>query len=102
MTRTADMGAVEKLRAYPHVSSMTITLPDIPALDHSTVEDILLDLAYGGSAAGHLSRQSAANVAGVSRRKFDEALYRRRIPSYTAEMLSQDLDACRSPLSEEA
>lgn len=75
---------------------MTIILPDLPALDHIGEQDILLDLACGGYAAGHLSRQSAADVAGVSRYDFDQALYARRIPSYTEEMLEQDLETLRA------
>ena len=75
---------------------MTITLPDLPALDHIAEQDILLDLACGGYAAGHLSRQSAADVAGVSRYDFDQALYLRRIPTYTEEMLEQDLETLRA------
>lgn len=55
----------------------------------------MLDLACGAYAAGHLSRQLAAEVAGVSRRVFDEALYRRRIPTYSEEMLLQDLETLR-------
>lgn len=75
--------------------SMTITLPDLPALRHIAEADILLDLACGGYAAGHLSRQSAAEVAGVSRHDLDEALYARHIPTFTEEMLAQDLATIR-------
>ncbi len=75
---------------------MTITLPDLPALQSIAEEDILLDLACGGYAAGHLSRQSAADVAGVSRHEFDQALYARRIPTFTEEMLAQDLETLRA------
>ena len=57
--------------------------------------DILLDLACGGYAAGHLSRQAAADVAGVSRFDFDQALYSRHIPTFTEEMLAQDLETLR-------
>ena len=74
---------------------MTITLPDLPALDHIAEGDIRLDLACGAYAAGHLSRQSAADVAGVSRYDFDLALHGRRIPTFTEEMLAQDLDTLR-------
>jgi predicted HTH domain antitoxin len=74
---------------------MTITLPDLPALRDIAEGDILLDLACGAYAAGHLSRQLAAEVARVSRHVFDEALYRRRIPTYTEEMLAQDLETLR-------
>lgn len=75
---------------------MTITLPDLPALQGIAEGDFLLDLACGAYAAGHLSRQVAADVARVSRRDFDEALYIRRIPTYTEEMLTQDLETLRS------
>jgi predicted HTH domain antitoxin len=74
---------------------MTITLPDLPALDHMAEGDIRLDLACGAYAAGHLSRQSAADVAGVSRFDFDQALFTRRIPTFTEEMLAQDLETLR-------
>lgn len=75
---------------------MTIELPDLPALQHMAEGDILLDLACGGYAAGHLSRQSAADVAGVSRYDFDQALFTRRIPTYTEEMLAQDLETLQA------
>lgn len=74
---------------------MTITLPDDPVLAEIGEAAILLDLACGAYAAGHLSRQLAAEVAGVSRYDFDQALYARRIPSHTEEMLAQDLEAIR-------
>ncbi len=74
---------------------MTITLPDNPALTSLGEEDIRMDLACGAYAAGHLSRQLAADVAGVSRFDFDTALYARRIPSFTEEMLEQDLETLR-------
>lgn len=71
---------------------MTITIPDTPALAAIGEKTILIDLACGAYAAGHLSRQSASEVAGVSRLDFDEALYVRRIPTFTEEMLNQDLE----------
>ena len=74
---------------------MTITLPDLPALNHMAMGDILMDLACGGYAAGHLSRQVAADVAGVSRLEFDTALHSRHIPTFTEEMLEQDLETLR-------
>jgi predicted HTH domain antitoxin len=74
---------------------MTIILPDLPALRDIAEGDILLDLACGAYAAGHLSRHLAAEVAKVSRQVFDEALYHRRIPTYTEEMLAQDLETLR-------
>jgi len=62
---------------------MTITLPDSPALAELSETEILLDFACGAYAAGHLSRQDGADLAGVSRFEFDEALFARHIPSYT-------------------
>jgi len=75
---------------------MTITLPDDPALSAMSEEDIRLDLACGAYAAGHISRQSAADLAGVSRFDFDKALYDRRISNYTEEALAQDLETLRA------
>ncbi len=74
---------------------MTINLPDLPALRDIAEGDILLDLACGAYAAGHLSRELASEVARVSRRAFDEALYLRRIPTFTEDMLAQDLEALK-------
>lgn len=78
-----------------YIYGMAITLPDLPALRDIAESDILLDLACGAYAAGHFSRQLAAEVARVSRHAFDEALYRRRIPAYTEEMLAHDLESLR-------
>jgi predicted HTH domain antitoxin len=74
---------------------MILTLPDTPALTSLGEAAIILDLACGAYAAGHLSRQSAADVAGVTRLEFDEALYARRISNFTEEALSQDLETLR-------
>lgn len=75
---------------------MILTLPDTPALTSLGEAAIILDLACGAYAAGHLSRQSAADVAGVTRLEFDEALYVRRISNFTEEALSQDLETLRA------
>jgi predicted HTH domain antitoxin len=75
---------------------MTITLPDDPALAAMSVEDIRLDLACGAFAAGHVSRGVAARMAGLERHAFDEALFTRRIPSFTEEMLDEDLATLRT------
>ncbi|MBK8038480.1 MAG: UPF0175 family protein [Verrucomicrobiaceae bacterium] len=75
---------------------MTISLPDDPALTAMSEADIRLDLACGAYAGGHLSRQSAADVAGVSRLNFDKALYARRISHFTEEAFAQDLETLRS------
>lgn len=84
------------LRAnHPH-GLMTITLPDDPALAAMSEEDIRLDLACGAFAAGHVSRGVAARMAGLERHAFDEVLYTRRIPSFTEEMLDEDLATLRT------
>jgi hypothetical protein len=80
-------------RSNPNPPYMTITLPGLPALNHMPMGDILMDLACGGYAAGHLSQQAAAEAAGVSRFDFDEALHYRHIPTFTEEMLEQDMAA---------
>ena len=72
---------------------MTITLPDDPALLRLDEVQLKLDLACGLFTAGHASRGVCARVAGLDRAAFDEALFVRHIPSYTSEMLDQDLVA---------
>ncbi len=42
-------------------------------------------------AAGKLSRGPAARMAGLTRSEFDHELYLRKIPSYTVEMLEEDM-----------
>ena len=66
--------------------SMTITLPDDPALQHLDEAQLRLALACGMFAAGRVSRSVCARIAA-----FDEAIFVRHIPSYTSEMLDQDL-----------
>lgn len=70
---------------------MTITLPDDPALLHRDEAELKLDLACGLFAAGRVSRSVCARIAGLSAHEFDEELFRRKIPSFTEEMLEQDL-----------
>jgi hypothetical protein len=74
---------------------MTITLPDMPGLSSLGEPAILLDHACGAYAAGQLSSQAAADVAGVSRLDFDEVLDARRISDFTEEALAQDLETLR-------
>lgn len=75
---------------------MTITLPDDPALASMGEARILLDLACGAYAAGHVSRGVAARMAGLERQAFDEVLFSRRIPSYDEERFSLDLETLRA------
>ena len=70
---------------------MTITLPDDPALQHLDEGQVRLDLACGMFAVGRVSRGVAARIAGLESLPFDEELFRRKIPTFTEEMLEQDL-----------
>jgi predicted HTH domain antitoxin len=70
---------------------VTITLPDEPVLLNFDEAQLRIDLACGLFAAGRVSRGVAARVAGLDGLAFDEELFRRRIPSFTPEMLAQDL-----------
>ena len=75
---------------------MTITLPDDPVLIEMGEAEILLDLACGAFAAGHVSRGVAARMAGMDRHAFDQSLHARRIPSYDEERWEQDLETIRA------
>jgi predicted HTH domain antitoxin len=70
---------------------MILTLPDDPALADMSESDIRLDLACALFAAGRITRPVAARMAGMERYEFDQELIRRRIPSYTEEMLEEDM-----------
>jgi len=70
---------------------MILTLPDDPALAEMSESDIRLDLACALFAAGRISHSVAARTAGMERFDFDQELVRRRIPSYTEEMLDEDM-----------
>lgn len=76
---------------------MTITLPDNPALLRLSEAEIKLEIACGLFAASRISRSVGTRIAGLDRAAFDEALFVRRIPSYTSEMLDQDLAAWQEP-----
>jgi predicted HTH domain antitoxin len=72
---------------------MKITLPDDPALQHLDEAQVRIDLACGMFAGGRVSRSIAARIAGLEALAFDEELFRRKIPTFTEEMLDQDLVA---------
>lgn len=75
---------------------MILTLPDEPALASFNEAELTLELAVALFASGRVSRSVAASIAGLDRFAFDEELFRRRIPSFTPEMLEQDLDSIPS------
>lgn len=74
-----------------HIHPMTITLPDDPALQDFTEEDIRLDLACALFAAGRISRPIAARMAGLERHEMDKELFSRKISGFTQETLEADL-----------
>lgn len=80
--------------------AMNITLPDDPALVHLDEAQLRLDLACGLFASGRISRSVGARIAGVDRLAFDEALFVRHIPTFTTEMLSQDLESLQKMFPE--
>ncbi len=75
---------------------MTITLPDDPALLSLDEAQVRLEVACGLFASARVSRAMGARIAGLDRATFDEALFVRHIPSYTSEMLDQDLAAWKT------
>ncbi len=75
---------------------MTLTLPDDPALAEMDEDDLRLDLACGLVAVGRVSRGVAARIAGMERLAFDEELFRRKIPSYTEDVLAEDMETLRA------
>ena len=70
---------------------MILTLPDEPALASFDESELKLELAVALFSSGRVSRSVAATIAGMDRFAFDEVLFLRRVPSFTAEMLEQDL-----------
>jgi predicted HTH domain antitoxin len=71
---------------------VTITLPDDPALLHLSEAQPRVDLACSVFAAGRVSRGVTARIAGLDSLTFDEELFHRKIPSFTEEMLREDLE----------
>ena len=78
---------------------MILTLPDEPALESFDESELKLELAVALFSSGRVSRSVAASIAGMDRFTFDEELFLRRIPSFTAEMLEQDLASLPSRLT---
>lgn len=78
---------------------MILTLPDEPALASFDESELKLELAIALFSSGRVSRSVATSIAGLDRFAFDEELFRRRIPSFTVEMLEQDLASLPSRLS---
>lgn len=72
---------------------MTLELPDLPASERLTAEEIRLELACALYARGRLGKVTATEVAGVDFVTFQRALSERGVPLYTQQMLASDLQS---------
>ena len=72
---------------------MTLELPDLPASERLTAEEIRLELACALYARGRIGKVTATEVAGVDFVTFQRALTERGVPLYTQQMLASDLQA---------
>lgn len=70
---------------------MKIELPDLPAGEQLTTEEIRLELACALYARGRIGKVAATELAGVDFFTFQRALGERGIPLYTQQMLASDL-----------
>ena len=72
---------------------MKIELPDLPAGERLTPEEIRLELACALYARGRLGKVAATEMAGVDFFTFQRALGERGIPLYTQQMLASDIQS---------
>ncbi|HUA67442.1 MAG TPA: UPF0175 family protein [Candidatus Saccharimonadales bacterium] len=78
---------------------MTIELPDVPAADRLTPDEIRLELACALYARGRIGKVAATQMAGVDFFTFQRALSERRVPLYTEQMLASDLQSLNETFS---
>jgi len=74
---------------------MTIELPDIPAGERLTPEEVRLELACALYARGRIGKIAAAQLAGVDFFTFQRALGERSVLLYTEEMLAGDIQSLK-------
>ena len=72
---------------------MTIELPDLPASERLTPEEVRLELACALYARGRLGKVAATEMAGVDFFTFQRALSERGVPLYTPQMLAADIQS---------
>ena len=72
---------------------MTIELPDVPAGERLTSEEIRLELACALYARGRIGKVAATEMAGVDFFAFQRALGERGVPLYTQQMLASDIQS---------
>jgi len=70
---------------------MKIELPDLPAGEQLTPEEIRLELACALYARGRIGKVAATEMAGVDFFSFQRALSERGVPLYTQQMLTSDI-----------
>ena len=72
---------------------MTIELPDVPANERLTPEEVRLELACALYARGRIGKIAATQMAGVDFFSFQSALSERGVPLYTEQMLASDIQS---------
>lgn len=72
---------------------MTIELPDVPARERLTPEEVRLELACALYARGRIGKVAATEMAGVDFFTFQRALSERGVPLYTQQMLASDIQS---------
>jgi predicted HTH domain antitoxin len=72
---------------------MKIELPDLPAGEQLTPEEIRLELACALYARGRIGKVAATEMAGVDFFSFQRALSERGVPLYTQQMLVSDIQS---------
>lgn len=70
---------------------MTIELPDVPATEGLTAEEVRLELACALYARGRIGKVAATQMAGVDFFTFQRALSERGVPLHTEQMLASDI-----------
>jgi predicted HTH domain antitoxin len=70
---------------------MKIELPDLPAGEQLSPEEIRLELACALYARGRIGKVAATEMAGVDFFSFQRALSERGVPLYTQQMLTSDI-----------
>ena len=78
---------------------MTLELPDLPANERMTPEELRLELACALYARGRIGKIAATDMAGVDFFTFQRALSERGVPLYTQQMLTSDLQSLNESFS---
>lgn len=73
---------------------MTLELPD-REMKNFTPEELRLELACALYARGKIGKVAGAELAGIDFFSFQQALGDRRIPTYTIEMLHEDVEVLK-------